>query len=494
MQLRDVERHRAAPYAEAIQRNADGGWHRFAIPGHQDQPDRHPSLASLAGPRLLAIDIPQLTEGVDLLPPGATGPTPYQQALELAADAWGARRTWFLTNGASQGNQAACIALRRLASHMVVQRSVHSSVIDGAIQAGMRLEFAHPSLDTRLGIAHGVTPGVLDATLRAHPGAAAAYIVSPSYLGALSDVRALAEVAHAHGTPLVVDEAWGAHLGFHPSLPASALQCGADLVVSSTHKLAGSLTQTAMMHLGHGPFADLLEPQLERAMLSLWSTSLSAVLIASLDLARRDLVLHADDWMPDSVADADAVRQRIAAQGRFPDVSAHVMGFEDVVALDPLKVVIDTRSGGITGYDARRALEHASTIHLEMATDSIVVGVVGALSRIDVDHIASAFALLPVQDLDERPAFELPAVGERALDVREAYFSDTETVPADAAVGRISADSLAAYPPGVPNVLPGEVLTRDVVDFLRDTARAPYGWVRGSLDAEVTRLRVVKAR
>lgn len=485
------EEHSSAPYAEALERNSKQPWHRFAIPGHQDQPERHPSLTSLAGPDLLAIDIPQLTEGIDILAPGDSGSTPYQRALELAADAWGARRTWFLTNGASQGNHAACLALRRLAPHMVVQRSVHSSVIDGAIQSGMRLEFAHPSIDVDLGIAHGVTPEVLDEALRANPGGAAAYVVSPSYLGAVSDVAALAAIAHSHGVPLVVDEAWGAHLGFHPLLPSSALQCGADIVVSSTHKLAGSLTQSAMLHLGDGPFADILEPQIERAMLSLWSTSLSAVLLASLDLARRDLMLHSATWMPDSVADAQRIRELVAAQGRFVDPSDRIRAFPDVFALDPLKVVIDTRSGGISGYAARTALEHADLIHVEMATDSMLIGVVGALSRADVGHIASAFARLPEHEVGERATIELPEVGPRAMEVRDAYFAESEVVPAAEAIGRVSADSLAAYPPGVPNVLPGEVLTREVVHFLRDTASAPYGWVRGTVNPDVSQLRVV---
>jgi arginine decarboxylase len=484
--------HDRAPYAEAVALNATGDWHRLSVPGHQNQPARHLGLASLAGPRLLTVDTPPLTEGIDLNPPGLSGPTPFQQALALAADAWGARRTWFLTNGASQGNHATCMALRRLAPHMVVQRSVHSSVIDGSISAGMRLHFASPSIDLALGIAHGVTPETLDAKLAEYPGGAAAYVVSPSYLGAIADIRALREVAHGHGVPLVVDEAWGAHLGFHPSLPRSALQCGADVVISSTHKLAGSLTQSAMLHLGSGPYADLLEAELDRAMLAVSSTSQSAILYASLDLARRDLMIHSDEWMPHSVASADLARELIVTDGRFTIPNARIMTFPDVHALDPLKLVVDTRSGGISGHSARDILENEYKIHVEMSTDSMIVGLVGALSIIDSNYVAQAFAALPYEDLDARPAIELPDVGPRAMDIREAYYSETEVVPASAAIGRISADSLAAYPPGVPNVLPGETITSEVLTFLKDTAAAPYGYVRGALDATISSVRVVK--
>lgn len=192
------------------------------------------------------------TEGVDLPPVGASGASPLQEALDLAAEAWGAKRTWFITYGASQGNHAACLALRGFSTHAVAQRSVHTSVIDVAILASLRLEFVDPNIDVVLSIAHGITPTALDVALALHPRAAAAYVVTPSYFGAVSDVGEFATVAHLHGVPLVVDQAWGRHFGFHPNLPTSALANGADLVISSTHKLVGSLSQSAMLHLGNG--------------------------------------------------------------------------------------------------------------------------------------------------------------------------------------------------------------------------------------------------
>jgi arginine/lysine/ornithine decarboxylase len=480
-----------APYADALHRNAGGDWTRLGVPGHQDQPEHHPALASLAGPEVLAMDIPMFTEGVDLPTPGSSEPSPLQEAMTLAAQAWGARRTWFLTNGASQGNHVACLALRTLGSTAVVQRSVHTSVIDGAILAGLRLEFVLPTIDPALGIAHGVTADDLHRELSAHPDAAAAYVVTPSYFGACADVVALARVAHEHGVPLVVDEAWGSHFGFHPELPASALQGGADLVISSTHKLGGSLTQSAMLHLGDGPYADTLEPLIDRAMTTVQTTSPSALLFASLDLARRDLQLNKVAGIGGSIADLERARALLNERGRFVDPDPSIHAAPDVIALDPLRIVVDTRSGGTPGYVARRLLEERSRIHVEMATDSCIVGLVGAGSRLDVDHFVDALHDLPVMDLGEHPPIHLPPLGTRAMDLREAYFSPTEAVPATEAVGRISADSLAAYPPGVPNILPGEILTEAIIDFLRSTAASPYGWVRGSLDPSLERMRVI---
>lgn len=482
-----------APYADALRENAAGAWVRLGVPGHQDQPDRHPALTALAGPGALAMDIPMFTEGVDLPAPGTTEPAPLQQAMDLAAEAWGARRTWFLTHGASQGNHVACLALRSLGQQAVVQRSVHTSVIDGAILAGLRLEFVQPTIDPALGISHGVTADSLARVLSEHPDAVAAYVVTPSYFGACADVPALAEVAHARGVPLIVDEAWGSHFGFHPELPASALQGGADLVISSTHKLGGSLTQSAMLHLAEGPFADVLEPRIVRAMTTLQTTSPSALLFASLDLARRDLQWNGIPGIGASIADLERARDLINARGRFADPDPSIHAAPDVIALDPLRIVVDTRSGGTPGYVARRLLEEKSRIHVEMATDSCIVGLLGAGSRLDVDYFVEALHALPVMDLGDHPPIHLPSLADRSMDLREAYFSDTEIVPAEEAVGRVSADSLAAYPPGVPNILPGEIITSSIVSFLQSTAASPYGWVRGSLDSALTRMRVISA-
>ena len=486
-----MQAHERAPYAEALQRNAAAGWTRLGVPGHQDQPDRHPAVTSLVGTQALGADIPMFTEGIDVADADMVGPTPYEQALLLAADAWGARRTWFLSNGASQGNHAACFALRALGRSALAQRSVHSSVIDGAILADLGLQFVHPNVDPLLGIAHGVTPAALAAALDDAPDVAAAYVVSPSYFGAVSDVRALVDVAHAHGVALVVDEAWGAHLGFHPDLPANALSCGADLVISSTHKLAGSLTQAAMLHLGHGEFADVLEPRIVRALNALTSTSPSALLLGSLDAARRDLMVHGAEWIGASIADADAARAAIAAGGRFTPVEPSILASPDVIALDPLHLVIDVRSGGVPGFEARHLLESSSRIHVELATDAVLVAIIGAGSRVDTQALVDALHALPVLDGGSRPAVMLPGPGPRGMGLRDAYLAPTENVPWEKAAGRISADSLAAYPPGVPNVLPGEVITGEVLDFLRHTAAAPYGWVRGALDADLSAVRVV---
>ena len=223
----------AAPYLEALQSFAARGPRRAMVPGHKGGGAADGALCDALSEGALALDLPTLIEGVDVAARGELAP--YEVARRLAADAWGARRTWFLTNGASQGNVAACLAIAQRGERVVVQRTVHGSTIDGLVLAGLEPTFVAPEVDAELGLAHCVLPCALDAALARTPDAAAAIVVSPTYYGAAADVAGLARVAHAHGVPLVVDEAWGAHLAFCDALPQDALAAGADLVISSTH-------------------------------------------------------------------------------------------------------------------------------------------------------------------------------------------------------------------------------------------------------------------
>ncbi|MFE5768275.1 aminotransferase class I/II-fold pyridoxal phosphate-dependent enzyme [Streptomyces sp. NPDC056485] len=494
-----------APYADALLAHAGRDWLRLNVPGHAAASGS--GLAAAFGTRVPALDFPPLLDGLDL---GAH--TPLDEARELAARAWGARRTWFLTNGASQGNQIASMVTPALGRTLVVQRSVHSSVVDGLVLSGLRAVFVHPSVDPGQGIAHGVTAEEVRGALERTPDAAAVYVVSPSYFGAVADVRALADAAHAAGVPLIVDEAWGSHFGFHPALPEGALALGADLVTSSTHKLGGSLTQSAMLHLAEGPFADRLEPLVDRAFRLVQSTSASALLTASLDLTRRALVTGADR-IAGSVEAADRIRAAVRAQGRFGVVSDGFHRFPDITATDPLRIALDTRAGGITGHEARRLLFRDHRVMVEVATDAAIVAVVGAGSLPDADRFVEALHRLPAplggsdagwgprsgsgsgsgpgSGVAGRAPLRLPRPGPARLTAREAFLSPARVVPAEEAVGMVSADTLAAYPPGIPNVLPGEVITSEAVEFLRRTAAAPGGHVRGALDPDVSRLRVV---
>src|SRR3954464_808745 len=289
-----------APYLDAVVSYVARNPGRFHIPGHKGT-GADPELVAALGEAAVLHDVPPSIGGIDVGPE----PTPFQRAQYLAADAWGAQRSWFLVNGASGGNHAICMTLAHATGKLamgpphrgrvVVQRNVHSSTIDGLVLSGMRPTFVAPEIDKELGIAHCVTPEALDAALESEPDAVAAMLVSPTYFGAVARIEELAEVAHARDVPLVVDEAWGSHLYFHDALPTGALRAGADLVLSSTPKIVGSLTQSAMLHLGKGGRVD--EDLIDRSVTLVESTSPNALLTASLDAMRRYAITKGHDLL-----------------------------------------------------------------------------------------------------------------------------------------------------------------------------------------------------
>lgn len=485
------------PYADALERHAERVPLPLMVPGHGgDELGLSARLAEFLGVRPLQLDVPMLVDGIDL---GAE--SPLSRSLELAADAWGARRTWFLTAGASQANRIAALAVRGLGANILTQRSAHSSFSDGVLSAGLAPSFVMPSLDTVHGVAHGVSPAALDEALtvaaRAGRPADAVYIVSPSYFGSVADVAGLARVAHEHGAPLIVDGAWGPHFGFRPDLPESPARLGADLVISSTHKLGGSLTQSAMLHLGDGPFAEALEPLVERAVSITASTSTSALLLASLDIARHSLSTGSEP-IGRSIAVADSFRESLRADARFGVLSDGFGAFDDIVAIDPLRVAIDVSRTGLSGHWLRQRLVDADGIFFEMSTATTLVALIGAGKTPDLAraHRALVAAVDSAEAGAERSSGHtltfpaLPDSGPLRILPRDAFFADTELVPAAEAVGRISADTLAAYPPGIPNVIPGEEITAQTVAFLQAVAASPSGYVRGAADPGVERLRV----
>ncbi|MEA2349771.1 MAG: arginine decarboxylase [Thermoleophilaceae bacterium] len=480
------------PYLDALRAYAARDPGRFHVPGHKGGKGADPALLEAIGEPPLELDIPALTPGIDVGPE----PTPFQRAQELAAEAWGAGRTWFLINGASQGNHAATLTIAHLGEGIVVQRNAHSSTIDGVILSGLRPTFVAPELDPELGIAHCLTPATLDEALSRVPGAVGATAVSPTYFGAVADVRGLAEVAHSHGVPLVVDEAWGAHLAFHERLPEHALSAGADLVISSTHKIVGSLTQSAMLHVARDPVG--IDPDVvDRAVTLVESTSPSSLLLASLDAQRRYAVVHGRTLLGESIEAMAATRAAVREVPGLDVLDERLAGAPGVHDYDPLRLAIDVRGTGATGYELAPMLRELDDINLELYGENVMVAVFGMGERAAaqgarlVEALRRAVAQLDADGHREHEAFAPPPPwGELAMGPREAFLGPQEVVPVGDAVGRIAAESLAAYPPGVPNVLPGERLTAETLDYIQ-RALEQGGALRGASDRRLRTLRVV---
>ncbi|HZH24960.1 MAG TPA: DegT/DnrJ/EryC1/StrS family aminotransferase [Solirubrobacteraceae bacterium] len=470
--FRSVSDQPTAPYLDAVVAYAFRGPARYHVPGHKGGPGADPGVRKAIGVDGLAADVPHDIYGIDIGP----SPTPYERAELLAAEAFGAAQSWFLTNGATQGNHALCLALAPLGTRIVAQRNSHGSIVDGLVLSGGLPSFVAPEYDAERGITHCVTPAALEQALSETPDANAAFIVSPTYYGMAADVAALAEVAHGAGMPLVVDQAWGPHFGFNDRLPPPALALGADAMLTSTHKIAGSLTQSAMLHVGHGDRIDA--GAVGRALRLLRSTSPSSLLIASLDGARRQLALHGEQLLHETLEAIDVARAKLETIDGITLVDDRLIGRMGVAHYDPLRIVLDVRGTGRTGYEIAEALRNSYDVHVELPMQATIVFVVGlgesvaALRRLagDVEETVRRLA---------EPGATAPIVppwtalrNEMALSPREAFLGKAEQLAVDAAIGRISCESIASYPPGVPALLPGERISAETVAYLRELARS----------------------
>ena len=481
---------REAPYLEALVEYARRQPGRFHVPGHKGGAGTDEALVEALGEAAFGHDVPAGIEGIDVGPD-----SPFQRAQRLAAEAWGAKRSWFLISGASQGNHAACLALRHSGRRVVAQRSVHSSAVDGIILAGLEPTFVAPEIDSELGVAHCLTPEALASALAATPDAVAALTVSPTYFGAVADVCRLAEVAHEHGVPLMVDEAWGAHLRFSPELPDSALECRADLVLSSVHKLSGSLTQSAILHLGEGSAIDA--DVVDRCITLTESTSPSALLTASLDAARRQAAIRGPELLAETIAGIERARAEVRRIPGLEVLDQRLVGRPGVYAWDPLRLAVDVRGTPSTGTRLAAMMRERDDINLELALENVIVAVFG----MGEDAVASAERLVAALrravdalgaegEPSKRPLTPAPPWGRLEMPPRQAFLGPQEPVPLAETVGRLAAESLASYPPGIPNVLPGERLTQETVDYIREVVEHG-GWVRGAVDRSLRTIRVV---
>jgi lysine decarboxylase len=487
-----ASRRHGTPYLDALRAYADREPGRFHVPGHKGGLATNPLMREAFGEQALRLDIPALTQGIDAGPT----PTPFQRAQELAAEAWGARRTWFLINGASQGNHAACLTLAQSGERVVVQRNVHSSAIDGLVISGLRPTFVAPELDPELGIAHCLTPAALERALAETPDASGVMIVSPTYFGAVADVRSLAEVAHDHGVPLVVDEAWGAHLAFHDALPEHALSAGADLVVSSTHKIVGSFTQSAMLHLGSDSGKRLDEQVVDRAVTLVESTSPNSLLLGSLDAARELAAGRGAELLGETIRALANARQAIRQIPGLDVLDERIAGRPGVHDYDPLRLAVDVRGTGTSGYQVARLMHERDDVNLELAGETVVVAVFGmgetatANAARLVDALERAVGRLSAEEVEAKRGFAPPPPwGPLEMTPREAFLGAQEVVPVEGAIGRIAAESLAAYPPGIPNVLPGERLTTETWEYVQ-AILAHGGSLRGASDRSLQTARV----
>ena len=460
-----------APLLDAYLRALDRPGLPFCIPGHKQRTDLVGQVVRGDVPMFGAVDTMKVAHG-------SLG-----EAERRAAALWGADVCRFSVGGSTHGNQTLALAIGAPGDSVVVARTLHRSLLLGLVLAGLQPVWVRPEVDDDTGLPLGVPVGDVSRALASHPDAKAVFLGDPSYVGTLSDVSAIADAAHSHGVPLVLDAAWAAHFGFHPALPQHGLQRGADALVTSAHKTLPAYTQGALV-LARTQRID--EQRLDAAFEATHTTSPAGSILASIDAARALLERDGEQLLGrlvDVVADA---RQRLALVPGLRVVDGPV--------IDPAKLVLVLAGTGADGTAVERDLIEAG-MPVEMADRDTLIPMVTVADRPEQvgPFLDTLVASIERHRTDPRAVVTSAAwtvEPETVLLPREAFFAPRTQLALDDAVGRVSAELVAPYPPGIPVLAPGERVTRESVDALLH-ARATGVRIAYAADPTLSSLRVV---
>lgn len=462
----------------------------FHIPGHKRGKGMDPEFRDFIGEAALSIDLINIAPVDDLHHPQGM----IKEAQELAAQAFGADRTFFSVQGTSGAIMTMIMATCNPGDKLLIPRNVHKSVLTAVVLAGVKPVFMQPELDPNLGVAHGVSLITVRETLRRHPDAKALVVVNPTYFGVCIDLAGIVEEAHEYGIPVLVDEAHGAHVYFHPELPPSAMEAGADMAATSIHKLGGSLTQSSILNLREG----LVSPGRVQTVLSmLTTTSTSYILLASLDAARRYLAVAGREQLDGALRLARETRERINNIPGLWCLGPETIGDRtSSYALDETKLCVSVKDLGITGVEAERLLRDEFRIEVELSDLYNILCVISfGDSQASVDALVAALGEISARCSDRwqsRPIqVRLPEPPELAVAPRDAFYAETESVPLRESAGRVAAEFVMVYPPGIPILLPGERITHRNVVYIEKHISAGLP-VQGPDDETLAMLRVLK--
>lgn len=481
------------PLLDALRSSSRRQHAPFYAPGHKRGEGVNHNIASLLGKKVFGADLPELPELDNLFAPEGV----IKEAQNLAAEAFGAEKTWFLINGSTCGIMAAILATCDAGEKIILPRNIHQSAIAGLILSGAIPIFINPEYDAQEGLAYGITPAAVKQALDRYPDTKAVMMLYPTYQGICGDLAAIADMTHQYNIPLLVDEAHGAHFAFHPDLPPSALSTGADLTVQSTHKVLGAMTQASMLHI-QGKRVDQLK--ISKALQLLQSTSPSYLLLASLDAARQQMAQSGKKLMRHTLELAEQARSELKLIPQLSILEPQLQ--PGVKYCDRTRLTVNVSQLDISGYAADEILHEQLRVTCELPLPQHLTFII-SLGNIteDIEQLVQAFQIIsstsPTPSLPHSPTppplysptplLPLPI----SVSPKQAYFSPTEIIPITQASGRLCVELICPYPPGIPVLMPGEIITSEAIDYLQQILTTG-GKITGCSDPKMKTVQVIK--
>lgn len=462
---------------------------QFHIPGHKSGSGIDPDFRRFVGDNVLKLDLINIEPLDDLHQPHGI----IKKAQELAAEAFGADYTFFSVQGTSGAIMTMVMSVCGPGDKIIVPRNVHKSVMSAIVFSGAVPVFVHPEVDPVLGISHGITPEAVSKALQQNPDAKAVLVINPTYYGISADLKGIVDIAHTYHVPVLVDEAHGVHIHFDDELPLSAMQAGADMSATSVHKLGGSLTQSSILNMKEGLVS---KNRVQSIFSMLTTTSTSYILLASLDVARKRLATEGEILIKETTRLAQKTRRRINDIDHLYCVGSEILGTKATYDYDPTKLIISVKDLGITGHDAEKWLREVYHIEVELSDlYNILCIVTPGDTETELDLLVKA-----LKDLSDTFAHLsgkvdvkvlLPEIPSLALTPRDAFYADTEFVPLSDSAGRIIAEFVMVYPPGIPIFIPGEIITEENIAYIQKNIEAGLP-VQGPEDDTLKTIKVIK--
>lgn len=486
------------PLFDAMVNLAESRKISFHTPGHKSGKGISMRFRKFVGPKIFSIDLTTLDEVDSLQNPTGV----IKEAQELAAKAYGADRSFFLVNGTSGGNHAMILATVKTKEKILVARNLHRSVLAGLIMSGAEPVFFDPDVNNNLKAVLNVTYDATKEAIDQNPDAKCLFLTSPNYYGVCTDLERIIPYAHGRNLTVLIDEAHGPHLNFHNDLPISALKAGADLCVQSTHKIIGGMTQASMLHAKKGRVdMDILVD----ALRFIQSTSPSYILMASLDLARMQMATEGEKLLGKVISLAEEARERINKINGLYSVGRKKVKAIGMGDMDVTKITVRVSGLGLTGYEVSQMLNREYDIQVEMADPFNILVIVSIGDRKDdINRLIDALkdiskkkfkiqdSKFKIQDSKIKTKslnLSITPSSKLAMTPREAFFSDHEIISLKDSSGKISAEIVTVYPPGIPIFIPGEVIAGETIDYIRKMLS--LGAIVDGLEDENSKIRVV---
>lgn len=474
----------SAPIYEALEAFRKKRVVPFDVPGHK-RGRGNPELRELLGEKCVNLDVNSMKPLDNLCHPVSV----IRDAEQLAAEAFGAAHAFFMVGGTTSSVQSMVLSSTKAGDKIILPRNVHKSVINALVLNGAIPVYINPDVDSKLGISLGMELAEVEKAIKANPDAKAVLVNNPTYYGICSDLRSIVKLAHAHNMLCLVDEAHGTHFYFGPHMPVNAMAAGADMASVSMHKSGGSLTQSSLLLTGPNVNWEYVSQIINLTQ----TTSASYLLLSSLDISRRNLYMRGETSFAKVAEMAEYAREEINSIGGYYAYGRELRNGSSIYDFDVTKLSVYTRDIGLAGIEVYDLLRDEYDIQIEFGDIANILAYVSIGDRIqDIERLVGALAdIKRLYSRDPSKMLNTEYIAPKVVvSPQEAFYAKDESLPIRETVGRICSEFVMCYPPGIPILAPGEVITKEIIEYII-YAKEKGCSMQGPEDPEVNNINVL---